>query len=356
MKLLAFCMRELAALLRLLPLKRRVALLSRQSDEPSLDYRLLIEELRRTLNEDEVVVCLTEPETKSKLGFAWGTLKQLYYACTSTVIVVDGYVPAVSIPKKDDRVTVIQMWHALGAIKKFGYQCLDTPAGRTSESARVARMHRNYDLIIAGGPGAVPAYAEAFNYPEDRILPVGLPRIDYLLDDSPASPRREAMDRAARTHPFLASGRRIVLYAPTLRKGAEYEASWLNGYVWDIAQHFHDPEALLVVAAHPLSGTFDAVLERDFPFVKHVPGVPTIDLLGFADEIITDYSAIAFEAGLLGKPVRFYTPDIERYRASPGLNIEPDELTPDFFQRYFDGVGPGATTRIAGLVLDALDK
>ena len=417
MKVLAILMRALAACLRLLPLKPRVAFLSRQSSKLSLDYRLLIDELCGRLGPDQIVVCLSEPETKNILSFAVGTAKQLYYACTSKVVVIDGYIPAVCIPKKDERTTVIQMWHALGAVKKFGYQCLDTPAGRSSESAQVARMHRNYDWVIAGGPGAVPAYAEAFDYPEERVLPLGLPRVDYLLDASPNSERRANMRKAAEAYPFLDEGKRIVLYAPTLRKGEGYDEDWLTEYVREVAsamcangdfgsaaeaagdpQDAHNlqdadnpqdagdpqgsgsaqgahspqsagssqgvddlhvsgnPDTLLVVAGHPLNDKFDESLERDYPFVRLAKGVPTIDLLGFADLVVTDYSAVAFEAGLLGKPLRFYTPDIERYRSSPGLNIEPSAIDQTFVDEYFAGVTEGAdeskgsTRRIADLV------
>lgn len=355
MQLLARLLRALAALLRRLPLKRRVAFLSRQSSKPSLDYQLLIKELRRTLSADEVVVCLTEPETKSRLRFALGTLKQLYYACTSKVIVVDGYVPAVSIPKKDERVTVIQMWHALGAIKKFGYQCLDTPAGRSSESARIARMHRNYDIVIAGGPGAVLPFSAGFGCPTEIVRPLGLPRIDYLRDDSPGSPRHAAMEAAAKRNPFLAEGRPIALYAPTLRKGEAYDSGWLSKYVRKLAARYDGTDTLLVVAPHPLNRELDPAVLAEHPCVRMAEGASTIDLLGFADTVITDYSAIAFEAGLLGKKLEFFVPDIVRYRISPGLNVQVDEIDEDFFADYFRGVEDGVTHRIAALVKGKLN-
>jgi CDP-ribitol ribitolphosphotransferase len=44
--------------------------------------------------------------------------------------------------------------------------------------------------------------------------------------------------------------------------------------------------------------------------------------------VITDYSAIAFEAALLRRKVIFYVPDIEVYRVSPGLNIDPERQFP----------------------------
>lgn len=361
MRILAIALKALAWCFRQLPLQRRVALLSRQSSKLSLDYQLLSAELAKRLDTGAVTTCLTEPETKNLAAFATGTVKQLFYACTSKVVVVDGYVPAVSIPSKDPRVTIIQTWHALGAIKKFGYQCLDTPAGRSSESARVARMHKNYDWIIAGGPGAVPAFAKAFGYPEEKVLPLGLPRIDYLLDRSPETLRTARRQKALERLPFLTEERPITLYAPTLRKGEGYDTDWLTEYVRELAQQFAETQeksdALLVVAGHPLSDQAGSQLLNEFPFLRFARGVVTIDLLEFADTVVTDYSAVAFEAAVLGKPVKFFTPDLERYQASPGLNISPIKADAEFFQHYLgDFENVDHTSQLADLIVEALNR
>ena len=55
-------------------------------------------------------------------------VRQIWHVATAELCLVDGDVPAVSLPKRH-RSRVVQVWHALGAIKKFGYQALDTPAG-----------------------------------------------------------------------------------------------------------------------------------------------------------------------------------------------------------------------------------
>ena len=356
MRLLAALLRFFASLLRRLPLRPRVALLSRQSAAPSLDYRLLAEELRARLGQEAVVVCLSDPETKRPVRFALNTARQLYYACTSKVVVVDGYVPAVSIPRKDERIFVVQLWHALGAIKKFGYQCLDTPAGRSSESARVGRMHRNYDLVVAGGPGAVDAYAQAFDCPRHLVKPLGLPRVDYLLDERDDGPHAVRMRRLAERFPFLGGEERIVLYAPTLRSGAARREGWLTDAVRAVAADVEGTGALCVVAAHPLDRDFDPALLDEFACLRRVEGVATIDLAGFADELVTDYSSVAFEAALIGVPVRFYAPDLDEYRASPGLNVDVAAAGQDDLRAYLAGIGPGATARIADEIESALTR
>lgn len=348
MKLLVFGLRLLARLFFIFPVKERVVFMSRQSSKTSLDMRLLINALNRDLSDLEIVTCLTEPETNNALSFIAGTMRQLYYFCTSTVVVVDGYVPAVSIPKKRRATTVIQLWHALGAIKKFGYQCLDTPAGRTSKAAKTACMHKNYDYIIAGGPGAIPAYSEAFGYPEKSILPLGLPRIDYLLDPNPDSERRQIGKTLKDQYDFLHNSKPNILYAPTLRKGDEYKG-WLTKALREIAQKYSNKVNLLI-AGHPLDFDFDINLLQEFSWLHFIPSVSTIDLLELADTVISDYSAVIFEAGLLGKRLEFFTPDIEKYRESPGLNIEPRDINETFLKNYFAETGYGVTRKICELI------
>lgn len=328
MKLMASVFRLVASLLHLLPLKQRVVFMSRQSSKLSLDFKLLVDELQRGHPDVEVKTCLSEPELAGKLAFIGGTLRQLVAASTAKVVVVDGYVPAVCIPKKRKGAQVLQVWHAPGAVKKFGYQSVDTPAGRSSKSAKAAHMHENYDVIVAGGPGAVASLAEAFGYAQDAVKPLGLPRIDYLADARPEGSRCVRMESIRRANPVFDNGRVTVLYAPTLRKGAAYEG-WLTKAVEELASGFDSERYNFIIAGHPLNNGFDpAVMER-LPHVSFVRGAATIDLLGLADCVVTDYSAVSLEAGVLGKPVYFYAPDIDVYRQSPGLNIDPVLSFPD---------------------------
>lgn len=391
MKLMAIVLRMLANILHILPRKQRVALLSRQSEKMSMDYRMLADELQKRLGKDNVVVCLTEPESKNVPKFVIGTLRQLVIACTSKVIVVDGYVPAVSIPTKSKGTTVIQMWHSPGAIKKFGYQCLDTPAGRSRESAEAGRMHRNYDYVIAGGPGAVRAFSEAFDYPHEQVVALGLPRIDFLLAKTPCE-RSKRAERILKENEFLSNGKPTILYAPTLRKGAGYNEDWLTHNLGQLASALEakgekgNAPANLVITGHPLNGDFSEALLKEHPCIHEVPRAATIDLISVSDAMVSDYSAVALEAALLGIPVELYVPDLEQYEQSPGLNIDLKAAAPlsthqnageamaqaltmaqahhegrdarnDFSKLadvYFQGIDVGCTQRIADLVVSKL--
>ena len=317
MQVLAFFMRLLATVFKLFPLKRRVILLSRQSHVPSSDFRLLVTQLKADDSTLDVRVSTCDSELSGWIPYARHTLSQLWLASTSQVVVLDGYNPVVSIPSKRKGISVIQLWHAAGAIKRFGYQCLDTPAGRTTEQARAACMHRNYDLIIAAGPGTIDAFAQAFGYPRDVVHPLGLPHIGQLIER-----RGDNKDTALlrERHPWLSNGNLNVLYAPTLRRdGSDH---WLTDIVGNLARALEGCAVNLSVSKHPLTQIDEAALAQD-SHVHVLTHHSTTSLLAVADVMVSDYSAMALEAGLVGIPVLFYVPDIEQYRTSPGLNIDP---------------------------------
>lgn len=325
MELIAWAARLLHCLFSLFPQRRRIVLLSRQSARP-FDFALLVPTLEERFPDCQIVWCCVREIGRMSVALM---LRQLWLVATSELCLVDGYVPAISLPRRL-RCRVVQLWHAPGAIKRFGYQSLDTPAGRSLRVARALRMHRGYDLVVAGMPGAVRAFSEAFDMPPDKIVPLGLPRIDYLCSERYASLRasrraraERAMGEALRAARVAEPGsdRTVVLYAPTFRK-SNADERWLEHSVAALSDALTTSGALVLVAGHPLEREDDDAACEGAP-VAYVHGVSTIDLLHLADYVVTDYSTVAFEAGYARRRVLFFVPDIEEYRRSPGLNIDP---------------------------------
>lgn len=322
MRLVAWLTCVLYRIFCLFPQRDRITFLSRQAERP-FDFALLEPSLRNRFPGYELKWCCVREIGRMSVPLM---LRQLWHVATSRLCLVDGYVPAVSLPKSH-RSKVVQIWHAPGAIKRFGYQSLDTPAGRSSHAARTLRMHRGYDLVVAGMPGAVRFFAEAFDMPAEKIVPLGLPRIDYLLSSGFAGLRSERYARAERAAceafaiDAAPSKGTTVLYAPTFRK-ANSDERWLEHSVEALSRALAKADARILVAGHPLERDDEDAMSDGAP-VAYVHGVPTIDLLHIADYVITDYSTVAFEAGYAGRRVLFYVPDIDEYRVSPGLNIDP---------------------------------
>lgn len=335
-------------MVRVHPVKRRVALLSRQSSKMSLDFQLLVEKLRADNPGLEVAACLTDPETKDAGSFVGNTLRQLMLAQTSSVVVIDGYVPAVSVPAKRRGITVIQLWHALGALKKFGYQCLDTPYGRSSDSARILKMHRNYDYVIAGGSWTVDSFSLAFDCDRDCMRVLGLPRVDYLASDYFQQRRQSVRESILRDYPQLEDDVSTIVYAPTFRRGDDEFARHM---IDEVLAGLPKLDCNLVVAGHPLEGLAGAI---EFPIrVITGTGYRTIDLIQVADAVITDYSAIAYEAMIIGRPTYFFVPDIDEYRRSPGLNVDPTIEYPESTSREFASLLEMAMKGLGGAVMHA---
>ena len=111
-------------------------------------------------------------------------------------------------PPTGRRTTVVQVWHAAGALKRFG---LDT----TTPLAEPERtfLHRYYDAVVVGGEWTRAPYAAALRTPIERVLALGSPRTDFFFDEEALAAARA---RVLAVHPELA-GRRVVLYAPTFR-------------------------------------------------------------------------------------------------------------------------------------------
>ena len=98
-------------------------------------------------------------------------------------------------------------------------------------------------------------------------------------------------------------------------------AAWLADAVCALDAALPAP-AVLAVSAHPLDVEhLEGRALTDRVLVVH--DTATIDALAVADYVVTDYSAVAFEALLASKKTYFYVPDIEEYRISPGLNVDP---------------------------------
>lgn len=308
-----FCLNILYGILKVFPVKpNKVLFLSRQSDELSLDFSMLRDELRREMPDIEIrAICNRLDDSGSGLlGFAADTLRSMYHLASSSVCVLDAYWPAVSMLKHKKQLTVIQMWHALGKIKKSGYQTLDKESGRSAVMARLLCMHRNYDYIIAGGKAWNPYYCQSFDTTEDKLVNIGLPRLDYLLKTEEKNRRA-----AVQAYPQLEE-KQVILYAPTFRRNIELK--------WeDLLNEIDFSKYILIIKGHP-----NQEITASGEGVLLCPEFKAVELLAVCDYLITDYSAIAIEGAALNKKTYYYLYDYEEYTEKNGINVNPFESMP----------------------------
>ena len=99
---------------------------------------------------------------------------------TSKAVILDSYCILASVLKHRKSLLIIQMWHSVGTMKKFGYSILDKPEGSSSKIAHLMKMHRGYSYVFCAGEGYVEHIAEGFNISKDIIRIFPLPRVELL--------------------------------------------------------------------------------------------------------------------------------------------------------------------------------
>lgn len=296
--------------IKLFKVKNKIVYISRQFNHPTLDFKLLVKAVE-DLDSNVQNVVLTKRLEKgllNSISYILHIFKQMYHISTAKVVVVDTYCIPVSVLKHKKDTKFIQIWHALGAIKKFGYQTINKPSGTDEKTAKIMCMHKNYDYVLAPSEITKNLFLEAFNVKEEQIKYIALPRVDYILQKKDA-------EKIYEQYPQLKE-KINVLYVPTFRKGKKIRINRL-------IENFDTEKYNLIIKLHPLDRKEYEYKEKDG--VIYDDKFTSYDLLEVTDRIITDYSSLAVETSLLGKPLYFYTYDIKYYEEDPGLNFKFNE-------------------------------
>ncbi len=298
--------------LKFIPSKEnRVLMLSRQENKPSIDFQYIIDEIHKKYKEKEVVILTKRMEKtnfKQIISYMFHPFVQMYYLATSRICIIDGYQITVSCLKHKKDLKIIQIWHSLAAIKKFGYQTLYTK--KDERIAKLMCMHKNYDAVVSGSKEMVKHFSKAFNYPEDKFITCGLPRVDYLLKTEKTN-----KNKVYKEYPELKK-EKIVVYVPTFRVYDEYKFD-------ELIEAFAKTNYKLIIKKHPRT---KVEVDEKYTYDK----CNSLEFLSVADYVITDYSAAAIEAAILNKPILLYVYDYEKYCEYEGVNTNLYEDLPGY--------------------------
>jgi CDP-glycerol glycerophosphotransferase len=204
---------------------------------------------------------------------------------------------------------VVQTWHGT-PLKKIGADLLGTSAGSPSYIASLPHSYRQFDFVVSPNAYTTEIMRRAYSI-EGEMLESGYPRNDVFH-----APDREERAARVRERLGLPEGKKVVLYAPTWREGQKH-ASKL--YKFDLridlaaAQAELGHDHVLLFRKHPR--VHDSIPGVGNGFVWDVTRYPDIaDLYLISDVLITDYSSAFFDFAHSGKPMLFFTYDLELYR------------------------------------------
>lgn len=231
---------------------------------------------------------------------------------------------------------VVQLWHGI-PLKRIG---LDSPAttqvpnvpGSWLLRRAVGVLYRaaaqRIRVLPAASHRARGRLESAFGLGDDRVVVTGEPRVDVLSAGSLDDARNAASAMLRGVLGDLPAAARTILYAPTWRDGAADPAlptadEWIR-----ILRVLEKQDAVLLVRSHPLgAGGYAPPLPSQrvralgaalLPDVT--PALPAIDVL------VTDYSSLAYDVGLLRMPVLYLAPDATEYARTRGFYGRFDDV------------------------------
>lgn len=319
MKCLVKCMQFIYAIMKILPVRDKAVFISRQTDGMPVDFRLIIDEMeRRGCDWQIVVLCKRIKSTiPGVCGYGVHVMRQMFHLATAQVVLIDGYCIAVSVLRHKKSLRVIQIWHAIGCMKKFGYAMIGEEEGTSRDVAEVMKMHKNYDYALISSFSFIKDYLEGFGIEREKVLQIPLPKVDLLTSEEYL---KESKKRLIEKYPVLTE-KKNILYCPTFRKD---ESASISG-IEDLIVHIDFTRYNLVYNQHP-----NSKVNICDPRVLILP-YKTMELLSIADYVISDYSSVIYEAGLAKRPVFLYGYDWEEYSKKRAFNLDLKRDVPTLF-------------------------
>lgn len=290
----------------LFPIKsNKITFVSLESDHLTSDMKLIHDKL--DLSEFDIHLCLIKyhKDLWGQFLYFINCMKQLYLINTSKIVLLHDNNYVVSHFKRKG-VTVIQVWHACGAIKKFG--------NAIQREYPIA----NYNYVLATSSYWQNAYSQAFSVPQSHVLPIGLPRTDELFNTHWLENRKNELYQK---YPIL-KDKHIILYAPTFRGNIYKGFSAIPFNALKIINELPE-NYILLYKFHPLMGNYQLSEHERILNMNHED---THALFSISDYLISDYSSIVFDYMILQKKLLFFVPDLEEYSQSLGMFVDLKDL------------------------------
>lgn len=302
--------------IKLFPVKKKITFISRQSNKPGIDFRLLEEAIKKE-HPDYQTVMLTK-RLNNPITYCLHLIEQMYHIATSKAVILDSYCIAVSVLNHKKDLCVIQIWHAIGSMKHFGYDMIGKEEGNSEEIAKIMRMHKNYTYITISSYHFIKDFLTGFRANPSIIKEIPLPKADCLTD---AAYKQKKQEELFEKYPELKQ-KKNILYCPTFRKQTvASDTEKIN----DLVNKVDFEKYNFIYCPHPLSEVL-----VDNPNVIALEE-STFDILFISDYVISDYSSVIYEAGLLKLPVYLYAYDWKNYKTKRTFNIDLEHEVPTIF-------------------------
>src|SRR5574341_708408 len=151
--------------------KNKITFISLESSSLTRDFKIINKALIKADKYDLTYHLFDyTPGLKNQVIYIIKCIQQLFAINQSHLVLLDFNNFVVSKFKRKHGVTVLQLWHATGAIKKFG------------NSVPRDYKIKNYDYTIVNSEFFVDDFSKAFNIKKENVKITGIPETDKLFN------------------------------------------------------------------------------------------------------------------------------------------------------------------------------
>ncbi len=240
---------------------------------------------------------------------------QLMAIKQAKIIIIDNYYYPLATLNLDGK-QVIQIWHAPGAIKKFGLASPKNNQLANSAIKRFKRVYNGFDKIVVGSDQMQKVMQEAFAITDDsKFIKSGFVKSDQLYAKNFNQKSIAVMnsDKYSKEKPY-------ILYLPTFRDEDRDNLKQIE-LIKEIADKCTDFQ--LFYHLHP------SIKAKNTFNIPNAIEINTSDIIYFypnCELVITDYSSVVFDSAVFNTPCAFYVYDYEKYVKNQGLFIKKEQM------------------------------
>lgn len=231
------------------------------------------------------------------------SLKYFYELCTAKVVVTN--YRTTDFFKKRKNQYYIQTWHSSLRLKQIEKDAEDSLPKNYLEMAK--KDSTKCDLLLSGCKFSTDIFKRAFWY-DGEIFEHGTPRSDMLFK------KNEELNVKIKESLGISSDKKVILYAPTFRKGDSLDVYNVNyERVSSALKNKFGGEWIFLIRLHPhlISRSKELVYGNNVVDATSYDDIQ--ELLSVTDVLISDYSSLMFDFALTERPCFLYVPDLEEY-------------------------------------------
>jgi len=284
-----------------------VILADAHHEKTPFNMKLVKEALSKNPNLQIIEYYLDFSKHSTLTGLLFSIKFMSIYSKAKYVFICDNFLPVSSCRKKK-KTNIIQLWHACGSLKKFGFDAIDD-----IPKFYKGNVYKNYNLVTVSSKFCIPPFQSAMKQKQNIVNACGISRTDNYFD---SNFKNNAISKFYKEHK-AAKNKKIVLWAPTFRGKAIDPYIEGSDKIKLLEEKLEKHNFYLITKLHPHYKKVENL---------RTSKLLTEELITIADFLITDYSSILFDFLLLKENLILFNPDIYQYQKTRGFYFDYNEI------------------------------